>query len=214
MAGKDQYGQPTWSDSDSVNLAVDLTTAADSRLTGLMRVGTSAERTAATNVPEGCRWIETDTFETFLRKGGTWVEPRRAALLVDGGQVRTFNAGWANILTQGTWSLDDPLGVVKLENGRIKIQRAGMYRITASTRLQYAADNANFLALTDKQAAVGAPGVATVFAAGSSHADTTDSRVEYVGFMQAGDSWAPWLYSAKNTQTRINGMRVLVERIS
>lgn len=213
MAGTDQYGQPIWADSDPVNLAVDLTKAADSRLTGLMRVGSSAERTAAQNVPEGCRWVETDTFETYLRKGGAWVEPRLAALLIEGGTVRTFNSGWANILTQGSWSVDDPLGVVKLENGRIKIQRAGMYRITVITRLQYAADNANWLALTDKLTSVGSPGAATVFAGGSSHADTTDSRVEYVGLMQAGDSWTPWLYSAKNTQTRTNGMRVLVERI-
>ena len=70
MAGTDPYGQPTWADGDPVNLAVDLTRAADSISTGAYRIGTKAEREAVTAYP-GMEWWQT-TDNTLWRYTTAW----------------------------------------------------------------------------------------------------------------------------------------------
>lgn len=72
MAGTDQYGQPTWTDADAVNLAVDLTTAADSISSGQYRRGTQAQREAAKPF-EGLEWWQTDAGSgKFRYHAGQW----------------------------------------------------------------------------------------------------------------------------------------------
>lgn len=81
MSGKDAYGQPTWLDTDPVNLAVDLTTAANSIASGQYRRGTQAQRIATTPVFEGLTWWQTDnTPGQFIYTGGAWqrVQPMLA----------------------------------------------------------------------------------------------------------------------------------------
>lgn len=67
MAGTDALGQPTWADTDPVNLAVDLTAAADAVGHGPYQRGTAAQRAAALDPYPGLLWWQTD------QGGGLWM---------------------------------------------------------------------------------------------------------------------------------------------
>lgn len=117
MPGKDALGQPTFSDSDPVNLAVDLTSAAAAVRNGVVRRGTQAERLAVTPVYAGLEWEQTDGTQSgrwrhngtgWEWKGvaawrgkegadpfGTWTigtPPAGAAPIVQGGFWKGFSA--------------------------------------------------------------------------------------------------------------------------
>lgn len=212
MAGTDQYGQPTWADSDPVNLAVDLTTAAAHRLTGMIRAGTRAEREAQRNIPEGCRWVDTDGTTEWVYRGGQWLEWRLSALLVDNSSARTVNS-WFNPLAARSWNVDDPLGIVTVESGTVKIREAGLYRFWFLSRLTYTSNVTTYAALTQGTGSVGTPSSAKAYAKGETYSTVSEAQVSYVASCQAGEQWAPWAYTSSANQTRPGDFRLLVEKL-
>ena len=118
MPGKDALGQPTFSDSDPVNLAVDLTSAAAAVRNGVVRRGTQAERLAVTPVYAGLEWEQTDgtqpgrwrhngtgwewkgtaawgTFYGAAPESGAWtvsVAPAGVAPIIQTGRYKSFSS--------------------------------------------------------------------------------------------------------------------------
>lgn len=213
MAGKDQYGQPTWSDSDPVNLAVDLTTAAAHRLTGMIRAGTRAERETQRNIPEGCRWVDTDGTTEWVYRGGQWLEWRLSALLVDNGSARTVNS-WHNPLAVRAWSMDDPLGIVSVTGGTVKIREAGLYRLWFLSRLTYTSGVTTYAALVRGTSNLGSPSGAQAYVKGETYNTVSEAQLSYVTACSAGEQWAPWVYTSAPNQTRPGDFRLLVEKLS
>ncbi|MEF3322313.1 hypothetical protein PV375_01215 [Gulosibacter sp. GYB002] len=212
MAGTDQYGQPTWADSDPVNLAVDLTIAAAHRLTGMIRAGTRAEREAQRNIPEGCRWVDTDGTTEWVYRGGQWLEWRLSALLVDNNSASTVN-GWHNPLAARQWSVDDPLGLIAVEGGAVKILQPGLYRLWFLSRLTYTTGVTTYAALVQGTGTLGDPSSAKAYVKGETYNRTSEAQLSYVTACSAGELWAPWVYTSAANQTRPGDFRLLIEKL-
>lgn len=142
MAGYDDYGSPTFADTDPTNLAVDLTKSA----AGARLVGTQAQRLALTSeqVYDGMEFRQTDGVKgIWLYNASQWFYSRHFLPEVAIFQQETANEFVSTpkrLLRVGTWSLKDPTGIISSWGDYIFFSREGVYELKAEIVLGNASD--------------------------------------------------------------------------
>lgn len=131
----DERQQPTFRDTDPVDLAAYLTDLGKVSEYGPVRVGTRAQRDASTAYP-GARFVQTDGEQgIYVYTGTEWVTAVEVARL-SATTVITVPLGGQAPLSQSGWGTpSDPHGLVSDWNagGSLVIAKAGLYQITFNT---------------------------------------------------------------------------------
>lgn len=133
------YGTATWSNTQAVDLGPDLSEAArQAAVAGNFRVGTTAERNAATGgaARNGVYWSDTTNGELYRRSSGSWqMVPMARTVFGHAGKTTTSSppSGFQNMAGGQvvTIELQDAAGGMTLSENSLVIPVTGRYQVNA-----------------------------------------------------------------------------------